>query len=619
METIYLTYSELQEFLIRRYMIIEKKSLKISKTKNIRLEAQNFVVREKQILLFISQVESIEFPNSETFPQLRTLFGLPAGLLKSREENTELKYGKTALELSKTDNIYLTIRRALLFLIVWGTKNLEIEQVKQFVQNTLPSMTDKQLLLLNEIIDYLSQNSELPEVKPKQESLNDTRFDYQQIWLGKAIGRNLLNGNLMTVEQRKWFLSIFESNHDISTNPFDEVTTLIVAYQFVMKVYNDDRMTFTDLLNEINKTNYKNTHTKNEIILFGLIIIGLLQKIADNYFPVAGASKMFCNLEICAFDAAKFKTFKDVSITGFDEMCSAMLQPVENCVKYYQIKNPNIKSKKWWQYNSEEKGTYPEMLPVIMPKNVIDFLKEYDKVFSFKNFNHKSLIVTSDMNFYNSLLGADNILYYDGENLKGKVDCWNKEFPLITDNEDVVRDFGLFAKNIVLNKFILPELENNWIVITSDYKLPIQVEGLICKLIKKSKPQQVFVFNFETKLRNNPLDLSKQNEIFSENIFTTRNSKKTYKSEKTKGDFQAELELLFGFSNIRIVNKPADSSQWEMVNIGINMLQKTPLCTCSILETRMEGNKMQDYEIILRSFSDIIIYDDLQRYMYMNL
>ena len=219
METIYLTYSELQEFLIRRYMIIENKSLKSTKTKNIRLEAQNLVVREKQNLLFISQVESIEFPNSETFPQLRTLFGLPAGLLKSREESTETKYGKTSLELSKTDNIYLTIRRALLFLIVWGTKKLEIDQVKQFVQNTLPSMTDKQLLLLNEIVDYLSQNSNLPEVKPEQESLNDTRFDYQRIWLGKAIGRNLLNGDLMNVEQRKWFLSIFESNHDISTNP----------------------------------------------------------------------------------------------------------------------------------------------------------------------------------------------------------------------------------------------------------------------------------------------------------------------------------------------------------------------------------------------------------------
>ena len=58
---------------------------------------------------------------------------------------------------------------------------------------------------------------------------------------------------------------------------------------------------------------------------------------------------------------------------------------------------------------------------------------------------------------------------------------------------------------------------------------------------------------------------------------------------------------------------------WEMVNLGIGLLQDTKLPNCTIIETRSNGYQPENYITIARCFSDIIIYDEKQRYMFLNL
>jgi hypothetical protein len=616
MKTLFFTYTELQAFLLYRYKKIDKNNFKKTKTRCIQVDVSTLVDIDGEQVLFISNIDGFVLPNDDVFPQLRTLYGIPAGLLKSNAINHKLESIITPTTYSETDRLFLGLRRAMLYCLTWGIKRFSADVTETFFNKTLKNLPPNTSLLLFEIIASITQESNIPETKPDRVSINDTKFDYQRIWLGKAVGRHLLGGERMNDEQRLWFVNVLDSKQALDQNPFGDTSALLIAYQLTMKLYNEDTLSFERLLYLLNKTVYKNASDKNTIILFALLLQGLLQKQADNYFPVAGASSLFSSLESTAFMIALSKTFSLLNVTGFNEISTALTQPHDNCVNYYKTKNPSIKPLSWWVYGTEEIGHYPEQVPVIQPQKATEFLMEYDKVFSFDVFYSNTLLITDDIDFYTTLQkDATNYLFFDGRILFGQQKQWHTSSMLLTDSEKVTQGFTLNSVTPVLRTSLLPINEPSWVLITADYTLPSTIEAL---LKRTQKPEQLFVFNFESHEQLNE-SLFNDKELGFGKKTTGVNNKQAEKTAPTKGQFQAYLERIFPDVPVRIVNKPALATPWEMVNIGINMLQKTPLSQCKIIETRKTGVQKEHYVTILRSFSDIIVYDSEQRYMFMNL
>lgn len=615
MENIYLTYSELQDFLCAKYRIIEKKDFKKTKAKNIALSVYKLIDFEKSKLLFISQIDKIELPNREFIPALRSLYGIPSGLLLSRDEITKQKIKESNTKIDDNSLLYQGLRRSFLYSLVWGIKQLEVSQVDNFYNKTLSGISHNTQSLLNEIVSTFSLQNDIPQTKPSIISLEDTIEYSQLIWLGKLIGTHLLDGNKMSDTQRNWFKSVFTKEHDITIYPFSDASNIVIAYQVVMDVYNSDKMDSKNIMDCINSTNYKQSDKKGDIFLYTLFFLGLLLKKADNYFPVAGASEAFKSIEFNAFKITETNTFMNLNIDGFNDIQNARMSPVENCVKYYQIKNPDIKGKEWQIFKPSNDLRYPDTLPVINSADIINFLIETGNVISFKNIIKGSLFITDDHPFY-SMHIFPNMMYFDGETVCSQIKSWNIYSQIFSDITDEKILKLPFYKNLKINRNIVDNLKRNWLLLTKDYRIPHETTALFMNIMKVYTPEKIVVFNFES----NPTKTT--GELFeTKNYKTSKNISYSAIDSKDlkKGEFQGCVEKSFNCKNVRIINKPFDCSKWEIVNTGINVLQKMPLSTCSIFETRLGEKDHLDYEILVRSFSDVIVYDEDQRYMFMNL
>lgn len=82
---------------------------------------------------------------------------------------------------------------------------------------------------------------------------------------------------------------------------------------------------------------------------------------------------------------------------------------------------------------------------------------------------------------------------------------------------------------------------------------------------------------------------------------------------------QSELETLFPEKKCRVITKEEKDSKWEMVLLGIGVLKDCSFEESLWLDMRRRSADKLSYEIILRSFHDVIVYDKDQKYMFMNL
>lgn len=619
METIYLTYDELQQFLMTRYLVLAKKYEKQSKQRNIIIEYRTLTVVSKQKVILISQLQQISLPNDAFFPQLRSLFGVPAGLLVSRNESFEYKPKAKIEKWQCADIIYLAHRRALLYANAWAVKSLDISRVEYFFNTYFPQLSAPTMQLYSQLLENIAQTQHLPIQKPAVESINDTVYDYQLIWLGKAVGKSLLNGDRMSDQQRDWFINATKKPFSGHHCQFGDADLLILAYQLVMEMYNADKLSFMNCMKASRVMSGISDTDKYCMVLLALLIMGMLDKKADNYFMVAGAAQLFTSIENSAYMFAFVENSSVDALSGFDSVKDAILHKYENCVAYYQMKNPNISSKFWALYGEDNSAHWPDILPIIEPDGIIHFLIENDKVLSIDNFINKALIITSNEQLYQSLSGANNILFYDGTVLRGSVLHWEKNQTILTDSHDIKTKFSFLSERIIVDDQLLPSLTEEWILITSDYKIPAVSESILTRMLTENMPRAVYVFNFNTKRTELNLTIPKERK--------GRKSKSKHSDVNTgtdatlfsKSDFQSRLEQLFGAAKVRIISKSAEEEPWEMVTMGINILQKTNLKNCSIIETRFANKMRSDYEIVMRCFSDVIVYDDKQRYMFMNL
>lgn len=618
METIYLTYDELQQFLMARYCAIAIKNKKQSQQRIANIEAKKIVLIGKSKLLFLSNVQQISLPNDDFFPQLRTLFGVPAGLLVSRNESFVIKPKPSKDKVMLTDLLYQTQRRAMLNACVWGIKNLDIGRVEHFFNQYLPQLSATSLSLYWKVLERIATGHELPTQKPTVESISDTLHDYQLIWLGKSIGECLLGGNKMSDAQRQWFLNPHMPEAPIELH-FGDADMFILAYRVVMDLHNADKLNINECMQCVARYQYLQATQKYNLILWAMLIMGMLNKEADNYFMVAGASNLFAMIEQSAYKQAFDGKGAFVALDAFDAVKDAVLNKYDNCVAYYRLKNPNIATKLWEEYSRREPTQWPDALPMIKQADVVDFILKANKVFSIDNFLNKSLIITENEEVYRTLSGGSNVMFFDGMVLRGNVMHWEQNQTIMTDSVDLKQKFAFLSNNIVVDSNFYKLASDEWVLLTADFGLAALSATMLQKMAQSHAPKSIYVFNFNTQTQELQLALSKDKKGKKKNEAPTLFELQAEKNSKTKSTFQAELEKMFGTAKVRIVSKQAYDLPWDMVAMGINVLQKTTLSQCAIVETRFEHKQKLDYEIVLRCFSDVIVYDDAQRYMFMNL
>jgi len=618
METLYLTNSEFQQFLMARYFVVSNKHKNQAKQTSVIIQTQSAITIGKRQLIFFSCVDEINLPNADSFPQLRTLFGLPAGLLTARNEPNNAKQKAPKTELQFIENRYLAWRRSLLNACVWGIKSFEAAQVEYFFNSYLPQLNQATYSLYRQIFLSIAMINKLPEQRPTAETITDTVFDYQLIWFGKTIGECVLQGNKMTNEQRNWFLTAGE-NGPQKQALFGDADLLIVAYQMVMKMYNTDKMHIENCIAITETMENIDTNSKYNVIMWAMLLIGLLDKKTENYFMAAGAKILFKSLECNAFEHIFGTKTAFAPIDGFENIKDAVLIKHENCVRYYQLKNPNIAGKRWELYDKQKPTQWPDAILLIEPRQIIDFLVQQNKVFSIRNFLNSTLFITKNEEEYIRLSAGNNVLFYDGTSLRGNVLSWEQGQAIRTDSAALKEKFSFLSDNIEVSEHLFSIGTKHWILLTSDFELAPVSQSILQSMAKQQMPEAIYVFNFNSPENEIEIEINKH-----WNHKKTSNKQSDFKpteivKRSSKPAFQSQLEQLFGSNKVRIVSKQADDQPWEMVNMGINMLQKTTLENSTIIETRFANKASADYEAVIRSLSDVIVYDAEQRYMFMNL
>lgn len=622
--TIYISDNEFRDFLQLHYLTVSAKHFKTGKNKNITIELNQLYQQDKKSYLFLSAITNISMPDDSFFPQLRVLYGIPAGILTHRNET--IKNKKTfakEIKVSSEDKLYVFVRRAMLFMQVWSIKNMDASLVKKNVLQLFDN--DEKRSLFIEMLQAIATINDYPQTKPAQTNIDDQLYDYQIIWLGKAIGTKLLNGNRMSEDERLWFISLSENKQAPVPASLSSCETLIAGYTLALKAYNKGHNDVNYILELLNQSIYHNNALRMDIFSAALFFLGLTENKADIYYMTAAAKALFYATEITAFKFAHEPGVAVRDIEGYDEISEAILQPIANCTQYYKTKNPGICHKESYQYTGGE-NAYPAKLPILKPYQVVPFLKEHKLAIGYYKALDENVFITDNFSLYKSLQNkVGNLLYFSQDNkLQGNLSGMFMDTPIITDSTAV--------HNFLTNRRIPVTKTNNlfqvdkdeWVVITGNYELNMLQKQLLTMTALAKTPKKIYVFNFYE-----PKHESAITELFDSSYYKMQGKNKkdkmskkintTTEPEKNNGTLQQEMQLLFPNTKVNVLSSPTNEGAWEMVNLGIGLLQQTQLENCILIETREKGNTADNYINIVRCFSDVIVYDDNQRYMFMNL
>lgn len=622
---IYLKENDFFEFLQKRFIVVTKTHAKKTKQTNFWIAYKDLFVVDKKSILFVSQIDSISTPNDAFYPQIMVLYGLPLGLLSHRNEKYEPSKTKKK-SVGNENNIdvkdFLMLRRALLFTHVWMIKNVDIANAKSFFEKFIDEKNKSSLFLLS-LLKEIAVHNTFPEDKPIKASIDDTIFKYQMIWLGRFFKLHVFNDISMDEKSRTWFLNCFHAKPKTVTTKLKPYVTIIMGYIIALKAYNKGKSEFSYLVEMIQESAYAKDVKRMEILSNALFFVGLFFKKADNYFMSEVASKLFFEIEKNAFSLVNGVKIDNIDLkNAFVDIHEAFLTPVENCVNYYRLKNPNIANKSFYEYSKND-GKYPMQIPVLRPNQVEQFLKSNNKIISFDYGDNKSTFVTENETLYKRFkLFFTNVLWLNKKReFEGSFGGLRLDREVVTDSPLLYRwlkKVGL--KNVTELKTYLHLNKSEWIVLTSNSKIDVNNEIVLQLLSKSQKPKKIYLFNFV-----------EYNQDFESHIFDNESQPWNNRSqnlghnyerkevESNQAMLQSKIKSMFDDVEVKVVSTNINDEPWEMVNLGIGLLRMTHLDDCVLIDARRNKSYEKSYEIVSRCFSDVIVYDEYQKYLFLNL
>lgn len=615
---IYLKENDFFEFLQKRFIVVTKSHTKKTKQTHFWIAYKSMFLTDKNNVLFVSQIDTVSTPNDAFYPQIMVLYGLPLGLLNHRNEKYEPEKPKktnSEKEFCSNEKVFLLLRRALVFTHVWMIKNVDIANAKSFFENFIDKK-NKSSVFLFKLVKEIAVHNTFPEDKPVKASIDDTIFKYQMIWLGKFFKLHVFNDIAMDEKSRTWFLNCFHANPKTVTSKLKPYVTIIMGYIIALKAYNKGKHEFSFLVDMLQESAYAKDKKRMEILSNALFFVGLFFKRADNYFMSEVASKLFFEIEKNIFSLVHGVEFeKDDSSHAYTDIQEAFLTPIENCVNYYRLKNPNIANKSYYEYGKKE-GRYPMQIPVIRPHQSEQFLKSNNKIIRFDYGDNKRSFVTQNETLYKrfKLLFSNVLWLNNNKEFEGTFAGMKINSEVVTDSPLLYRWLKkLGLKNVTELKTYLHIDKSEWIILTSNSKIDVNNEMVLQLLSKSQMPRKIYLFNFIEQAQDVDLQF-----INSENHWGKDNYENK-ELEAKQAMLQSKVRSLFDNVEVKVVSTNIHDEPWEMVNLGIGLLRKTHLNDCVIIDARSNKSYKKSYEMVVRCFSDVIVYDENQKYLFLNL
>lgn len=616
MNTIYLTGSQFGDFINKKYYNIKDSSFKIGTTKLFAISYNSDSKTNKDVLFF-SDINEITIPDKDVIPHLNTHYGIPNGLIKYVQSD-KVKYNNIKFDSVSTpvDELYLGIRRALLYATVWTMKKIDSDDVKESIELLLSEKTRDFIYKFSEKIIIGKQ---YPERKPEVKSLDDQQYDYQFIAMGVFL-TNYFFPDLDKMEgiHRDWLLDNCNCG-DLMNAPdkFVGFEAIIAGYLIALKASNRGITDIDFVIEKSEKVKVQNRMDKFLMIYAALYFIGLFESKSDRYFFVASASELFKELENIAWLLANGNDFDNKLDNAFEKVKGAIAEPKRNARDYYITKNPAIKHRTFLEYENSLSSLDEDKVYMIYPEQAVGFLEKSGKLNVVRDFFEDKTIVTNDEDIFN--LFTDNSI--DIAHIRRGVASLPRTILLknkiVSENRKIQRFIQrYFKRDTEVLSMPLDSDFSTLVLMVEDFKFDKFENNVLERINTDAEIENVVVFNFANRESSQKNKKYKKLKVGSTQLDWINNV--TIEKSTGNSGLQSKVETFFKNKNVKIITKYDDSEQWEMVLLGIGALRDVDFNDAQILDFRKMRNN-DAYETVARCFRDIIVFDKNQRYMFMNL
>jgi len=367
-QKIYLTNHEIENLCFLKFVLIPMKRLEIRRAQGsynyaIKLDAKHILPKPDLVILF-SSVEQIEIPDIE-LSLLKHQFKIPIGLLSTvqrkvkdtpKKQQSQLDdlgdTGKIEWQKDKLSVQYVSIRRSLIQLLLYGYKNTTYQESIEVFVNNFNALSG----FPRNLIEVITDQKQYPKLVVKG-SLNSAEF-FMYTWWGKFIIDQVLEPQKDQIEpgvytgHKRWFKN-FDLNDvsrnctNIQTIPklYEEYLPVIFGYFFAFMAIDD---TGGNVIGESIKeclSDVRDKDLKKEVLLWGIFFQNLFVEEVDYIFANPLVKRDFLTMESIAYNFSRY-----IHNEGLEFTC--------NDFKYSNVNSDQL-VEKYFEIAEGKKGKKP--------------------------------------------------------------------------------------------------------------------------------------------------------------------------------------------------------------------------------------------------------------------
>ncbi len=622
MKTIYLTRDKFEQFINKKYHVIEGAGRVVKREFEITLKQEHAAGE----VVFLSSVDKIRFPDAGIIPQLKTLYGIPSGLM---ELNSDKTTGKSVAKnqknwvLSLNDLMFVALRRAMLYVHAWSIKGFDMESVRLGMSYFL---REPVLHLLKNWLPEFVNAGKYPEVKPPKVTLDHTQYDFQFIGMGVLLRNYFFDGlETMPADHREWLLkSLNVANLSNVPEKFAGIEGILAGYLIALKASNLNMCNLDFILDKASKFKISDRSLHYGVIISALFFIGIFDSKANMYFYAASAGELMKRIESFCFEMIFTEVKSPEFGPAYDLISDAILNPIPNVFGFYKLKNPAIANHRLVEFDNQQK--IPDdnnIVTLLIPRQAASLLEKSGKLWMSANRGKHQLAVTADETLFGILVqkGLPAVLV----NRKGLTEghfSISKHSEIVADSPLIARWLKRYFPTLKVSNTLLKQpTASHWVIISDEFRIPD--DELFFALRMNAKPASVTVFNFANRpmpVKTEVMRTVKKKKGNNAELFETADAVAVSQVNKgSNSQLQAYLEGVVPSVPVRVITRYHQEPPWEMVMLGIGALQDVDFSGTTLFDMRKNKSVDEPFEIVLRCFRDLIVYDKDQRYMFMNL
>lgn len=608
-------------------------------------------------------VRTIALADEQLADTLEHAYRVPAGILqKVPAAGPTLPFDAQEMDMQPEDKAVLSRfqawRRALLFAFVWSYKQApiagpEVRPQLEALLNGLDAIGLRQSAMRMHLLENLVKVNQPPRARLPKARIEDTTAEVERwFWLGQFLGRHLLGGEKMDKEARAWFMQFKKFPYTI-TRPevppaFEKERVPILGWLLFLRIYDAsdgaaERRIFEEELAPIMET--LPAEEREQVYQQALLFKGFFMPQADSYYISPSAKEVFVWLEFQALlmsDLVEAETADERSaqlrVAALDTLLRAHDpdQLAKQVYAYYQAMNPMIRQREavWFHELTPEPGaaadgepdesaekadtevleppqsaTPAELLEaekrilLVRAGDAMDFFRKHYPAVSFAQLRQQAILFVESEGSAGRHR-VENVLFFQPGNwrLDGRISVLLPGARVYASEHGLERldELALFHPDALVPIHSLFPGLRILMVAVEDYALS-EEQGLWLAQLTAATPEleKVIVINLQTG--NQPKARVKEDDAL---MLELEFQHKLKKWVPDFGFFQLDMQKE-NYELIRWLRPFMRHTHWRQT--GLFYLGKSEAIP----------DKLAD--ALLRSQSDVIVYDPHMRYMFYNL